>query len=107
MMSPSPSPTGSNGREPTGRFAAGNNIATGNPHAKRIGLLRSALLEAVTVEDMTQVVEKLLEQAKAGDIQAAREVLLRTLGRPTEADLLERLERLEELFERKAEAEVA
>ena len=39
--------------------------------------------------------------AKAGDVQAAKEILLRTLGRPTEADLLERLERLEELIEQR------
>ena len=33
--------------------------------------------------------------AKDGDITATRELLLRTLGRPVEADLVERLERLE------------
>ena len=69
--------------------------------------LRSAFLDAVTVEEMKAVVDKLLEQAKAGDIQAAKDVLLRTLGRPTETDFLERLERLEERITRKAGVGVA
>jgi len=33
--------------------------------------------------------------AKTGDVQAVREILNRTLGRPVEADVIERLERLE------------
>ena len=37
--------------------------------------------------------------ATAGDIQAIREVFLRVLGRPQEADLIERLEKIEETVE--------
>ena len=83
MITPTPAPTASNGRDGNGRFAPGNRFANGNPHAKRIGQLRSALIEMAT----------------AGDIQAIREVLLRVLGRPQEADLIERLEKIEETVE--------
>ena len=40
-----------------------------------------------------------VEMATAGDIQAISEVLLRVLGRPQEADLSERLEKIEETVE--------
>ena len=96
-MITAPSPTASNGRDGNGRFAPGNRFANGNPHAKRIGQLRSALLEAVTPDDVTAIANKMVEMAKAGDIQAIREVFLRLLGRPQETDLIERVERVEEV----------
>jgi hypothetical protein len=52
-------------------------------------------MAAVTPEDIQEIALTLVEAAKDGDLGAAKEVLLRTLGRPQEADLLERLERLE------------
>ena len=39
----------------------------------------------------------MIEMATAGDIEAIREVLLRGMGRPQEAALIERLEQLEEM----------
>ncbi len=90
MSTPSP-----NGRDGQGRFTPGNPGGPGNPHAKRIGELRAAVLGAVGPEDMTAIVGKLVELARAGDVRAIREVLDRTLGKPVEADLIERLERLE------------
>jgi hypothetical protein len=60
-----------------------------------VASLRAALLEAVTPEDMRSIVLKLVEQAKEGNIAAAKEILERCLGRPLEADLLERIEALE------------
>lgn len=92
MAAPSP-----NGRDGLGRFATGNPGGPGNPHAKRVGELRSALMAAVRPGDVTAIVGKLVELAKAGDVRAIREVLDRTLGRPVEADLIERLEALESL----------
>ena len=93
-MSESPSTNGANG----GRFKPGNPGGPGNPHAKHVAQLRSALLEAVTPTDMAAIITKLVADAKAGSVQAAKEVLERTLGKPIEADLLERLERLEGLL---------
>jgi hypothetical protein len=97
-MNMSPSPNGSNGgRGSSGRFAAGNKGGPGNPHARRVAELRAALLEAVTPADMKAIVAKLVRKAKAGDIRAAREIIERTLGKPVEFDLLERLACLEAL----------
>jgi hypothetical protein len=53
------------------------------------------MLGAVTPQDLREVVLALVKAAKEGNIAAAKEVLDRCLGRPIEADLLERLEALE------------
>jgi uncharacterized protein YjcR len=97
-MSESPLTNGVNGRGSDGRFAKGNAGGPGNPHAAQVAGLRSALLNAITPEKMTAVVEKLIVEALEGNVQAAKEVLERALGKPIEMDLLERLERLEELL---------
>ena len=57
--------------------------------------MRAALLREVTPEDMAQIARALVEKAKDGDVTAAREVILRTLGRPVEQDLIDRLEEVE------------
>ena len=90
-----PSANGSNGRDTSGRFTQGNAGGPGNPHARRVGALRSAMLAAVTEEDMAAILGKLVELAKSGSVPAAKEVLDRCLGRTLEQDLLERLEQLE------------
>lgn len=93
-----PSPNGSNGRDTGGRFAKGNAGGPGNPHARRVGQLRTAMLRAVTPADMRAVVAKLVEEAKAGSVPAALGVIDRCVGKLAEADLIERLERLEALI---------
>ena len=93
-----PTRNGSDGRDERGRFAPGNVGGPGNPHAKQTGKLRSAMLKAVTEKDMRDVVMKLVELAKSGNVPAAKEVLDRCLGRPVEADLIERLDQVEELL---------
>ena len=91
-MSLAPSP---NGRDHRGRFSKGWKGGPGNPLGGQVARLRSALVEAVTEDDITAIAQKLVEMAKAGDVAAIREVLNRTLGKPTEADLLDRLEAIE------------
>ena len=91
-----PSANGSNGRDESGRFLPGNPGGPGNPHAAQVGRLRSALLGAVTPEDMRAVALALVEKARAGDIAAARVLFDRVLGKPVEADLIARLEAIEE-----------
>ena len=44
--------------------------------------LRIALIRAVTVSDLRDVVSKLLEQAKSGDLVAMRLLFDRVLGQP-------------------------
>lgn len=87
------------GRTSTGRFAPGNPGGPGNPYAKAIGQLRSALLAAVNADDIRDIIARLVQEAKSGNIAAAREVLDRCLGRPVEADILERLESLEQTLD--------
>ena len=94
-MTQTPSPNGPFHRNPGGQFVAGNRGGPGNPHGAQVGRLRAALLEAVKPEDMTAIVARLVELAKGGDVRAIKEVFDRTLGKPVEADLLERLATLE------------
>lgn len=93
-----PSTKGSHGRDEHGRFLPGHPGGPGNPHAKQTGKLRSAMLKAVTEKDMRDVVIKLVELAKSGNVPAAKEVLDPCLGRPVEVDLIERLDQVEELL---------
>jgi hypothetical protein len=97
-MTSQPSPTDDNGRHPNGRFGPGNRFASGNPHARKVAALRTALMNAVTEEDLQKIVAALVEAAKGGDIHAAREILDRVLGKPTQTDLLQRVEALEILL---------
>ncbi len=89
-------PSGDGGHDPvTGRFQPGNPGGRGNPFAKRVAALRSALLDAVTPEDIANAIRALIEKAKSGDVAAVRELLDRCIGKPQETDLFERLEALE------------
>jgi hypothetical protein len=103
-MNQRPSPTESNGPEiptrgPNGRFLPGNRLAKGNPAARRAQSLRFALLRAVKPSDLTQIVEKLIQLAIGGDVQAAKLVLDRVLGPLVPIDIEERLTRLEQIKE--------
>ena len=91
--------TVSDGRDSRGRFAKGNPGGPGSIHAARVAKLRAALLNAVSEEDMREVIAKLVELAKSGDTRAIKELLDRVLGRPVEADLIERIGQLEALLE--------
>jgi len=95
MIEPS-GPSVDGERDERGRFAQGNRLGHGNPHAGRVARLRSALFEAVGEEDLRKVVAALMRAAEEGNVPAAREILDRTLGRPEALDLLERIEALEE-----------
>ena len=79
-MTNPPLPNGANGRGPGGRFAKGNAGGPGNPNARHVARLRSALLKAVKPQDLKEVVAALLEAAKRGEVAAARELLQRLLG---------------------------
>ena len=91
-----PSPSESNGRDSAGRFAPGNSASNGNPHARRVGQLRSAVLAAVSEEDVRDVILAMMKKATEGDVAAARIFFDRCLGPPIAADILERIEALEQ-----------
>lgn len=81
-MSDSAVPTGLNGRTSSGKFGAGNQFAKGNPLNRRANQLRKVLLDTVQDEDIVDVVRKLIEKAREGDIPATKELLDRSLGKP-------------------------
>jgi hypothetical protein len=99
-----PSETGSdgegngeaNGRASNGRFALGNKASRGNAFARRMAEHRRAMLDAIGADGVTQVAKKLLAQALAGDVAAARVVLSYCVGRPVEVVDPDRLD-LDEL----------
>ena len=91
-----PSTNGHNGRDSSGRFTPGNKLGRGNPFNKRACELRNALLEAVGPEDVRDIAQALVVAAKAGCVVSAREVFNRVLGTPSPADVLARLEALED-----------
>lgn len=76
-----PSTNGSNGHDTTGRFAAGNSLGRGNPHAAQVARLRSAMLAAVSEDDMKATIGKLVELAKGGDVAAIKLLFDRVLGK--------------------------
>src|SRR5262249_56275661 len=70
---------------PRGRFVRGNRAAAGRSCARRVAALRSALLDAVSPATLKRLVKKLVAPALAGDLDAARLVLLYAVGQPAEA----------------------
>jgi hypothetical protein len=73
------------GRVANGRFAPGNKFSRGNPFYRRQAALRQALLEEVGEDGLRKLARKLLEQALAGDVAAARTLLAYAVGKPTAA----------------------
>jgi hypothetical protein len=64
---------------------------------KKVGQLRTALLRSVTATELRQVVKKLVQNAVAGDVQAAKVLLDRLLGPPIASDYEERVAALERI----------
>lgn len=101
-MEPLPSPNGADrcaGRDVRGRFQKGNRGGPGNPMARKVGQLRAALFRCVTTGELRQVVHRLVQNASAGDVQAARLLLDRLLGPCVAVDVEERLAALERIAE--------
>lgn len=87
----------------TGRFTKGNKAAAGNPYTKKAAELRRALYSSITTQDIKNIVANLKEQALAGDLKAISLLLDRLLGTiATGIDVLERMEKLEEMLNEKA-----
>src|SRR5688572_8602794 len=73
------------GRDVNGRFRSGNPGGPGNPFARNVASLRMALLEAISHDDVKEVIEAIKEKARQGDVPAARLLLSYAIGKPTEA----------------------
>ena len=71
-----------NGKDAKGRFAVGNKLGRGNPRLRRLHAIRATIIHAMTHERIMAVIDSLYDQAVAGDVIAARELLDRTIGKP-------------------------
>src|SRR5579871_5460583 len=66
-------------RDAKGRFAKGNPGGPGNPFARHVAKLRSALVQTVTEDDIRQIAKDLLLHAKLGYVPAIRILFLYVL----------------------------
>jgi hypothetical protein len=91
---PAPIETAPNGagRGPNGQFRIGNPGGPGNPFSRRLGKMRTAFLDATSVEDVQAVARKLRDQVLAGDVAAATVYLQYAIGRPRAAVEPDRLD---------------
>lgn len=69
-------------RDLRGRFRLGTRGGPGSPRNAQMARLRAVVLDVVTVHEMFDLSRRLLAQAKAGDVNAARLVLEYALGKP-------------------------
>jgi hypothetical protein len=81
---PLPAPT--EGRDASGRFAKGNPGGLGNPNHRRSAALRQAMLDCVTDEDIQAVIKAVIDQAKEGNIAAAKLFFQYVFGKPGPVD---------------------
>jgi len=70
-----------------GKFAKGNSLGKGNPHAQRVAKLKAALLECETPDRVRNVMGKLYDLAMEGDVQACKEYLNRLFGKEVVATI--------------------
>ena len=80
-------PAVTDGRLTDGKFGPGNSFGRGNPVARHAQRLRQLFVQAVTEDDVTAIVKKLVAMAKDGDIQAANLLLTRALGKPSTSEV--------------------
>src|SRR5687767_15952779 len=70
---------------PLGRFALGNKAGKGNPFARQVAQLKSAVLQFMSVGKLQQILEALFARACQGDLAAAKLLLQYSLGQPSRA----------------------
>jgi hypothetical protein len=97
-------------RQEQGKFGPGNQGPKkfdGGPIVRKVQTLRTVMIGCIGAQDVIEVMAALVEKAKAGDIAAIKEFLLRTFGPADAMDLLLRLDELErEVVKRSRKAEV-
>jgi len=82
----------------TGRFTRGNRAASGNRTAKKAASFRRELFRVVKVADVAAIVQKVVDQAKAGEPWAVRLLFDRLLGPCLPIDVETRLRALEDVL---------
>jgi hypothetical protein len=87
-----PIPPVSDGRDlTTGRFTPGNQAATGNAVPRKAATFRAKLFRCVSPTDFREIVQKLVEEAKAGEPWAVKLALQYLVGRSEDVEMHERL----------------
>lgn len=81
-----------NGRDKRGRFGRGNAGGPGRPASRQLMTFREAFRSAVTADDIKEAAKKLVAAARAGSLEACRELFDRTIGRPGPAEYSAELE---------------
>jgi hypothetical protein len=71
-------------RDAKGRFVRNNDGGPGNPFGRRVAELRKILLRSATEENVQRLADMLREKAFAGDLAAAKLLLLHWIGKPKE-----------------------
>ena len=71
----------SENRLPNGCFAPGNPGGPGNPLQGSVTKYRQAINEAVSIEDLKDIIRKMVEQAKAGNERAGKVLIERLAGK--------------------------
>lgn len=79
-----------------GRFVKGNKASVGHVPPRKPAEYRRVAIDAIDVERFTKVVHALIEEAIAGNIQAAKLVLEYSLGKPKEMPDFERDEAIDD-----------
>lgn len=93
------------GRDRSGRFGLGNRFARGRPPSSiHAAEMRHAFRSAITAADIAAATKKLVASARAGNLDACRELLDRVIGRPVAQDWTEEIEtiklQIQELMDR-------
>jgi hypothetical protein len=70
------------GREANGRFANGNPGGCGNPFARKVAGLRTAMVAAVSDEDIGAITTRLVRDARDGDKTATKLLFQYVIGKP-------------------------
>ena len=89
------------------KFRKGNALGTGRKAGKKYSVssrLRTVMECAVTENDVLEIMDKMVDMAKKGNLSAAREVFDRVIGKSDESAVLQKLEELEtEMLQKQTE----
>lgn len=82
-------------------FTKGGRGGPGRPKGVgRASLLRDAILHEFNQEDYRKLARRIYDEGMQGNVQAAKEIFDRTLGKAEAIDLLDRIAELEAIVER-------
>jgi hypothetical protein len=99
-------PVSNGGRDGAGRFTAGNPGGPGNPNLATLNKHRAALMRAIKSPDVKRSLAVMVEIFRDANISPSVRLAAsiayqnRVLGAPASTEILERIERLEALYEK-------